>query len=82
MKESSLSFLKFSTLKFEKLCGREFFELLKVSTLKFDELEKFFKLLNGLSFKCVKESFLPILQVSSQISNLCKKFFKCFKSFL
>jgi hypothetical protein len=61
------------------MCGGEFFELLKVSTLKFDELEKFFKLLKGLSFKCVKESFLPILQVSNQISSLCKKFFKCLR---
>ncbi len=79
MKESSLSFLKFSMLKFEKVCGREFFELLRASTLKFDELEKLFKLLKGLSFKCVKESFLPILQVSSQIPSLCKKFFKCLR---
>jgi hypothetical protein len=36
-------------------------------------------LLKGLSFKCVKESFLPILQVSSQIPSLCKKFFKCLR---
>jgi hypothetical protein len=69
-------------LKFEKVCERKFFELLKVSTLKFEVLENFFKLLKGLSFKCVKKSSLPILQVSSQISSLCKKVFQVFEGFL
>jgi hypothetical protein len=32
-----------------------------------------------LSFKCVKESSLPILQVSSQISSCERKFFKCLR---
>jgi hypothetical protein len=49
-------------LKFEKVCEREFFELLK-----------------GLSFKCVRESSLPLLQVSSQIQVCARKFFKCLR---
>jgi hypothetical protein len=32
-----------------------------------------FKLLKASSFKCVNESSLPLLQVSNEISNLCKK---------
>ncbi len=39
--------------------------------------ERFFKLLNASSFKCVKANSLSMLQVSSQISYLCKKYFKC-----
>jgi hypothetical protein len=75
-------FLKFSMLKFEKKCGREFFKLLKVSTSKFEVcVKEVFKLLKALSFKCVKESFLPLLQVSNEISSLCKNVFQMFVGF-
>ncbi len=70
-------------VKFEKVCGREFFELLKVSTLKFEVCGKeVFKLLKASNFKCVKEEFLSLLQVSSVISSLCKKVFQVFEGFL
>jgi len=69
-------------LRFEKVCGREFFELLRVSTLKFEVCARFFKLLKASNFKCVKKSYLPMLQVSNQILSLCKKFFQMFEGFL
>ncbi len=51
-----------------------FFKLLKVSTLKFEVCgRKVFNLLKASNFKCVKESFLPFLQVSREILSLCKK---------
>ncbi len=72
-----------STLKFEKVCGREFFELLRVSTLKFEVCgREDFQVVQASSFKCVKESFLLMLQVLSQISSLCKKVFQMFEIFL
>jgi hypothetical protein len=75
-------FLKISMLNFEKKCGREFFELLKVSMSKFEVCAKeVFKLLKASSFKCVEESFLPLLQVSNGISSLCKKIFQMFVGF-
>jgi len=75
--------LKVSTLKFEKVCGKEFFELLKVLMLKFEVCgRKAFKLLKSSSFKCVKEKCLPLLQVSNEISNLCKKVFQVFEGFI
>jgi hypothetical protein len=43
--------------------------------------ERFLKLLKTSSFKCVKNSSLLTLQVSSQISNLCKKVFQVFEGF-
>jgi hypothetical protein len=43
---------------------------------------KFLKLLKVSSFKCVKESSLPMLQVSSQILDLCKKVSQVFEGFL
>ncbi len=74
--------MKFSTLKFEKVCGREFFELLKVSTLKFDELEKFFKLLKGLNFKCVKREFLANPTSFKPYFKFVQEILKVFESFL
>jgi hypothetical protein len=75
--------LRVSTLEFEKVCGKEFFKLLKVSTLKFEVCgREAFKLLKVSSFKYVEESSLPLSQVSSEISNLCKKIFQVFKGFL
>jgi len=43
--------------------------------------ERFFKLKVS-NFKCIKKSSLPMLQVSSQIFDLCKKVFQMFESFL
>jgi hypothetical protein len=66
------------------VCGKEFFHLLRVSTLKFEKMcgKEVFKLLKASRFKCVKESSLPLLQVSSEVSTLCKKFFQVFEGFL
>jgi hypothetical protein len=64
------------------MCGREFFELLKVSTLKFDELEKFFKLVKGLSFKCVKESFFFFSTSFKPNFKFVQEIFQVFESFL
>jgi hypothetical protein len=70
-------------LKFEKMCAKKFFELLKVSTLNFEMRgRKVLKLLKASSFKCVKKNCLPLLQVSSEISSLCKKTFQAFEGFL
>jgi len=74
--------LKVSMLKFQKMCGRKFFKLLKVSMLNFEVCGREVFKLKASSFKCVKKSFLPLLQVSNEISSLCKKTFKCLKVFL
>ncbi len=74
--------MKFSTLKFEKVCGIEFSKLLKASTLKFDELEKLFKLLKGLSFKCVKESFFANPTSFKPNFKFVQEIFQVFESFL
>ncbi len=75
--------LRVLTLKFEKVCGKKFFKLLRVLTLKFEMCgREAFKLLKVSSFKYVEESSLPLLQVSNEISNLCKKFFQMFEGFL
>ncbi len=42
---------------------------------------KVFELLNVSNFKCVRESFFPLLQLSSEISSLCNKRFASVKSF-
>jgi hypothetical protein len=70
-------------LKFEKVCEREFYEFLGVSTLKFEVCgREFFNLLKSLSFKCVKDNFLPLLEVSNEVSSLRKKVFQVFEGFL
>jgi hypothetical protein len=75
--------LKVSMLKFEKVCGKEFYKLLRVSTLKFEVCgREFFNLSKFSNFKCVKECSLPLLEVSNEISSLCKKFFQMFEGFL
>jgi hypothetical protein len=75
--------LRISTLKFETVGAREFYELLRVSTLNFEVCGKnVFNLFKASNFKCVKESFLPLLQVSNEISSLCNKVFLVFEGFL
>ncbi len=65
------------------MCGREFFELLKGSTLKCEVCgREVFKLVKVSSFKCAKHKYLPLLQVSNEISNLCKKVFQMFEGFI
>ncbi len=44
--------------------------------------ERGFQVVEDSSFKCVKENFLPLLQVSNEISSLCKKIFQVFEGFL
>jgi hypothetical protein len=39
-------------------------------------------LLKDSSLKCVKDNYLPLLQVPSEISSLCKKVFQVFEGFL
>jgi hypothetical protein len=76
--------LKVLTLKFEKMCGKEFFELLRVSTFKFEVCARVvFQVVQSFKFQvCQRENSLPTLQVSSQISSLCKKVFQVFEGFL
>ncbi len=91
-KFSSVEKVFFHVFKIQVLglkCGIELFDLLRVSILKFEKVWKkvfqiveSFKLLKASNFKCVKKSFLPLFQVSSQISILCKKGFQVFDGFL
>jgi hypothetical protein len=75
--------LKISMLKFEIMCAREFYEFLRVSTLNFEVCgKKVFNLFKASNLKCVKENFLPLLQVSNEISSLCNKVFLVFEGFL
>jgi hypothetical protein len=82
LKYARVFFKFFSSFKL-KVCGREFFELLKVSMLNFEVCgREVFKLLKVSNFKCVKEGSLPLLQISNEISTLCKKKIQVFEGFL
>ncbi len=59
--------LKVSTFKFEKMCGREFFELLKVSMLKFEVCAKeAFHVVENFNFQvCQREFFVNVISFKS-----------------
>jgi hypothetical protein len=63
-------------VKFEKVCAKEFFKLLKVSTLKFEKMcvRKFLEMLKLLTVKfekvCAKE-FFELLKVSTLKFEVC-----------
>jgi hypothetical protein len=64
------------------VCGREFFELLKVSTLKFDELEKFFQVVEKFKFQeCQREFFANPTSFKPNF-KFVQEIFQVFESFL
>jgi hypothetical protein len=75
--------LKDSTLKFEKVCGRDFFKLLKVSMLMFEVCAKeVFQVAESFKFQVCQRKFL--INVTSFKSNFTfvNFFFQMFESFL
>ncbi len=51
------------------MCGREFFKLLRVSTLNFEKV-------------CAKKFFELLKSFNIQVYDLCKKVFQVFEGFL
>jgi plasmid rolling circle replication initiator protein Rep len=54
--------MRVSTLKFKKVCGRKFFELLKISTFKFEVcVKEVFQVIESFKFQvCQREFFANV----------------------
>jgi hypothetical protein len=63
-------------LKFEKVCGRDFFKLLKVSTLKFEVCaKKVFQIVESFKFQmCQREFFVNITLFKVKFYIYARKF--------
>ncbi len=62
--------------KFEKVCGRKFFELLKVSTLKFEVcVRKVFQVVESFKFQvCQREFFANVTSFKSNFKFVQESF--------